>query len=85
MNEIDSVDEDMEVEEEDGSGSDYHTEYHEITTTEALPKTTIKTTTTSATTTRLMNDNDQVNLLDDFSNLYTFNLNASQHGIFCSN
>ena len=52
MNEIDSVDEDME--EEDGSGSDYHTEYHEITTTKALPKTTIKTTTTSATTTRLI-------------------------------
>ena len=70
MNEIDSVDEDMEVEEEDGSGSDYHTEYHEITTTKALPKTTIKTTTTSATTTRLMND--QVNLLDVFSNLYTY-------------
>ena len=69
MNEIDSVDEDMEVE-EDGSGSDHHTEYHEITTTKALPKTTIKTTTTSATTTRLMND--QVNLLDVFSNLYTY-------------
>ena len=84
MNEIDSVHEDME-EEEDGSGSDYHTEYHEITTTKALPKTTIKTTTTTTTTTRLMNDNDQVNLLDVFSNLHTFNFNASQQGIFCSN